>query len=66
MNTGSLTTFVIVAVSAVSLLMGICIGVMVESKSLLKWFNEELDIIKERYKRKYGEDGDEDEQEKED
>ena len=56
MNTGILIAFVIVAVW--SLLMGFCIGVLVESKSLLKWFNKELDDIEERYKRKYDEDGD--------
>lgn len=49
MNTGLLITFVIVAVW--SLLMGICIGVLVESNSLRKWYDERLDIIEERYKR---------------
>lgn len=49
-----------------TLIMGFFIGVLIESKSLLKWFIKELDIIEERYKRKYGEDGDENEQEKED
>ena len=56
MNTGILIAFVIVAVC--SLLMGFCIGALVESKSLLNWFYEELDVIEERYKRKYDEDGD--------
>ena len=41
-----------------TLLMGFCLGVLVESKSLLKWFNKELDDIEERYKSKYDEDGD--------
>jgi hypothetical protein len=53
MNTGLLAAFVIVAVG--SLLMGFCIGVLVESNSLRKWYDERLDIIEERYKRKYGE-----------
>ena len=56
MSTGILIAFVIVAVC--SLLIGFCIGSLVESKSLLNWFYEELDIIEERYKRKYDEDGD--------
>lgn len=60
MNTGLLITFVIVAVW--SLLMGICIGVLVESNSLRKWYDERLDIIEERYKRKYDKDGDSDDQ----
>lgn len=58
MNTGILIAFVIVAVC--SLLVGLSIGALVESKSLLKWFNKELDDIEERYKRKYEEDGDSD------
>lgn len=56
MNTGILIAFVIVAVW--SLLMGFCLGVLVERKSLRKWFVKELDIIEKRYKHKYGEDGD--------
>jgi hypothetical protein len=56
MNTGLLIAFVIVAVG--SLLMEFCIGVLVESNSLRKWYDERLDIIEERYKHKYGEDGD--------
>lgn len=58
MDTGILIAFVNVAVC--SLIVGFCIGVLVEGKSLLKWFNKKLDDIEERYKRKYGEGGDED------
>ena len=60
MNTGILITFGIVAVWA--LLMGFCIGVLVESKNLRKWFDKELELIEKRYKRKYEMDGDSDDE----
>lgn len=56
MNTGILAAFTIVAVYF--LIMGFFAGVLVESKHLRKWFDKELDLIEQRYKRKYGEDGD--------
>ncbi|MBR1750909.1 MAG: hypothetical protein IJ740_08525 [Ruminococcus sp.] len=50
MNVGILASFGIIAIYF--FLMGFCVGVMVEDKQLRKWFDKELRLIEERYKRK--------------
>ncbi len=57
MNIGILATFAIVAVCF--LITGFFAGVLVESKNLQKWFDKELDLIEQRYKRKYKDGGSE-------
>lgn len=55
MDIGLLIKFM--ATAALFLVMGFYIGVLVESKNLLKWFDKELNLIEERYKHKYDGDG---------
>lgn len=47
-------------VTFTAFIFGFFIGVITESKHLMKWFDKELDLIEQRYKRKYEEDGDTD------
>lgn len=52
MSTGTFIAFVSAIVC--SFLLGICFGVLIEGKCLLKWFEKKLDDIEKQYKRKYG------------
>lgn len=52
MNTTTLIVFLVTTLYFS--VMGFCAGVMFEDKNLRKWFTKELDVIEKRYKRKYG------------